>query len=778
MTALLSAHWQTRAVRILQTLIWVGVGMYLLSVLPGVRARPGYEAALDAWLYCTITVAAAVLCALRAMLIRRDRAPWGFLAVGLALYALGNVCYYTLVQNLDPQPYPSGADLLWLGFYPLAYVGVVMLAVQATERLAVSVLLDGLVAGFGAAALGAAFVFGELLTLSGGSFSTVFTRLAYPVADLTLLIVVVVAMAMLGWRPGRAWWLLALGLVAFSGADSIFLLQVTSNTYEPGTLLGVLWLLALVLPAFAAWGPQGKPVPPLLHGRHMLIPAGFAFGALSVLVYGCLHRLSFAAVELATSALILAILRTVFSFREVRMLAQTHKLAHTDDLTGLGNRRHFYERLNTSVDARQGAMKLAVLIVDLDRFKEVNDSLGHHVGDQLLQLVALRLQQTLRAEDTLARLGGDEFAMLLCDSGSDRAADVGTRMRHALEQVFTLEGVALHISASVGIAICPDHATTPTGLIQQADIAMYAAKGGSGLELYRPERDSTNRDRLQMVEGLRTALAEGQLVLHFQPKVDLRLGTVAGVEALVRWQHPTKGLLYPDAFLPLAEHAGLMRPLTEYVLGLALEQCRRWRADGRELSVAVNISASNLLDVDFPAQVQRLLTRSGLPGHALVLELTESTLMAEHGAGMAMLRALHELGVQLSIDDYGTGYSSLAYLRELPVDELKLDKSFVISMARDPRAAEIVRSTVGLAHSLGLSIVAEGVETQEVLEQLAGYGCDLAQGYHFSRPTPAAAMEPWVTSQRTPVDPLAWLDSLDGATARFREQHLSPLPGI
>jgi EAL domain-containing protein (putative c-di-GMP-specific phosphodiesterase class I) len=312
--------------------------------------------------------------------------------------------------------------------------------------------------------------------------------------------------------------------------------------------------------------------------------------------------------------------------------------------------------------------------------------------------------------------------------------------------VFELQRMALHVDASIGVALSPQHATDVNGLLQRADIALYAAKANrGGFAVYDSAAADPSADRLRTVEELRTALASDQLVLHYQPKVTLPDGHVGGVEALVRWWHPDYGLRYPDAFLPLIEEAGLMALLSDRVLALALDQIVEWREEGLPpITVAVNLSASSTVDAGLPARVGAALAERGLPGTVLALEITEQFLMADRVRARAVLTELRSLGVTISIDDFGTGYSSLAYLRDLPVDELKLDRAFVAPLADDARAANLVRSTIDLAHSLGLRMVAEGVEDQATADELARYGCDLIQGFHLGRPMPAAQLGDWL----------------------------------
>ena len=359
-----------------------------------------------------------------------------------------------------------------------------------------------------------------------------------------------------------------------------------------------------------------------------------------------------------------------------------------------------------------------------------------------------RLAGQLRAGDLLARLGGDEFVVLAADLGDDGARTLAERLCATIERPFHLGGMALSVAASVGIAVGPRHSRDAQELLQMADLAMYAAKASrSGPVVYDEAQHGSGRRRLEAIAQLRRAIEQGELVLHHQPKLSLRTGRVDGVEALVRWAHPERGLLFPDAFIELAESAGLMADLTSSVLDQALAQRRAWADRGRDLTVAVNVSPSNLVDERFPADVAALLVRHGVPATALVLEVTESLLMEDRERAVRVLAGLREAGVGVSIDDYGTGYSSLAYLATLPVTELKLDRSFVSAMTGSQRAASIVTSTLQLAHALGLVFVAEGVEDQATVEALAALGCDVVQGHHLSRALPPDEVACWLDAR-------------------------------
>jgi diguanylate cyclase (GGDEF)-like protein len=426
-----------------------------------------------------------------------------------------------------------------------------------------------------------------------------------------------------------------------------------------------------------------------------------------------------------------------------------HQALH-DALTDLPNRTLFHDRVHQALtSARRDHVPAAVMIMDLDRFKEVNDTLGHASGDELLKQVGIRLRESLRESDTVARLGGDEFGVLLpkvLDSAA--AVAVARKLRTTLEEPFTIHGLALQMEASIGIALYPDHGTNVQSLLQRADVAMYVAKEHpAGCEVYTRERDAYSPDRLTLLTELRRAIDRGQLVLHYQPKVDLRTREIHGVEALVRWKHPERGMVPPDEFIPPAQKTGVIGPLTMFVLDEALRQCRTWALQGLDLCVAVNLSTRNLLDVHLPDTVGELLSRWEVHPSLLELEITESTILADPVRAMQILSRLDEMGVRLAIDDFGTGYSSLAYLKRLPVDELKIDKSFILGMEESENDAVIVRSTIDLGRNLGLRVVAEGVETSTAWNRLASLGCDIAQGYYLSRPIPASELTEWVRAR-------------------------------
>jgi diguanylate cyclase len=440
-----------------------------------------------------------------------------------------------------------------------------------------------------------------------------------------------------------------------------------------------------------------------------------------------------------------AFLRDVTATRH-QVVSLRHQATH-DALTGLPNRTLLFDTLERAIETARAANALvALMLMDLDRFKEVNDTFGHHFGDSLLKQVAFRVQNQLHDRDVVARLGGDEFAIVLPQAAdTHEVSATARRILNTLEQPFVIEGQVLDVGASIGIALFPEHGTDARTLLRRADVAMYSAKQDqSGYSFHRDELETRSPDQLALVVELRGAVERNELELHYQPKLHLRSGLMTRAEVLMRWQHPQRGLLSPGAFIPIAERTGLIRSMTDWLLERALQQCRVWQDAGAPIHIAVNISARSLLDQTLPAKVQRALDRWSVDPRFLKVEITESSIMADPAHALAILSMLQSMGVRLSIDDFGTGYSSLTHLRELPVDEIKIDKSFVINMTRNDADAAIVRTVVDLAHNLGKQVCAEGVEDRETWQMLLELGCDLAQGYWIGKPMNAADLMDWL----------------------------------
>jgi diguanylate cyclase (GGDEF)-like protein len=433
--------------------------------------------------------------------------------------------------------------------------------------------------------------------------------------------------------------------------------------------------------------------------------------------------------------------RTLFVQREILERTST-----TDDLTGLGNRRDFYRHVERRLAASShGGMQAAMVLLDLDHFKEINDTLGHQAGDVLLQQVAMRLAGALPQDCALARLGGDEFVALVPAQDDAAAIEQASTLLAALDAPIDVDGLSVHVRASVGVAGSYAEPADRSTLMRRADIAMYHAKfHGGGIEIYTPEQDVHTRDQVVLAGELVGALETDQIVLHYQPKADIVTGEVRAVEALVRWQHPTRGLLQPADFLPLAAQHGLMRRLTLRVFELALNQMALWRREQRHLRVAINLDPASLMDTRFPDDIAALIERAHVPAHDVDLEITEDTIVADPDRILGVITRLAAQGFSFALDDYGTGYSSLAYLRILPVREIKIDRSFVSTMVHNPDDEVIVQSTIDMARHLGFHVVAEGVEDAATWDLLAEHGCHSVQGYFLSRPLSADDLTEWL----------------------------------
>jgi diguanylate cyclase (GGDEF)-like protein len=702
---------------------------------------------LNAWLQNVVLAGACVLVAARAVQPGPERAGWIALTAGIGSWSVGNLYWNLALYSSASPPFPSPADAGWLLFYPCAYACMGLRLRSVARHLPRSLWLDGLVGLLSVGAVGTVLVVAPVLAAADGPRAAVLTNAAYPMADLLLFALCVAIFALHGWRPGRGWFGLAVGFGLFAAADSVYLMRLAGGSYAPGSVLDSAWVVGLVVMSLGAWqaapearevelGRRGVLVPPLLCG----------VAALAVLLAGSLGRVPVAATCLAAAALLASMLRTALTFADLGRLAEVRRLAATDELTGLPNRRHFERRRHVALErARALGEPLALLLIDLDRFKELNDALGHHAGDAVLAQVGPRLRTVLRAGDELARIGGDEFAVLV--RGAHGVEAISRRLREALEERITVDGVDVRIGASIGIALYPDHGTDAETLLQRADVAMYEAKTTrSGHAFYASERDSHTRERLELIGQLRDAIDTSQLVLHYQPKLNLETGVVDDVEALLRWQHPTRGLMPPGEFIPLAEQTGVMRALTDHVLDAALARCALWRASGLDLGVAINVSPATLFDEAWAARIPERLERFAVPATRLRIEITEDAIMLDPERSVAVVRSLAAAGVGVSLDDFGTGYSSLSLLKRLPVDELKVDRSFVRDVVHDTADGAIVQTAIDLGRRLNIRVVAEGVEDAATLDLISDWGADAAQGFHLSRGLPAEELEAWLTA--------------------------------
>lgn len=788
-------HVRTLRLAAATVLTVIAIAFPVRALLLSVEFSDTWDARVQATAFVAGVVLAWTGCALRGW--RRHDV---LMAAGLTSYAVGWLSWFAFLQRAESQPFPSFSDALWLGMFPCV---VLALGLEAeTVRFRWAFWLDVLIGSVGAAAAVSAFVVPPA-DHQAAAWDAIAINAAYLGGDTVLLLLTVSVMTVRRFRVPAYWWARLAGVVVFVLTDFAFL-RVFADTgaYPRGPLFYALWLVAF---GTLAWSVGHRGVlsdAGSTDGPILVVPLAGASVAVLVLVHAGPHEQGLR--WLAAVAVLLAVGRMGLAFQQVRALAGSRRLAMTDELTGLSNRRGFHLGVR---DALRSGRPVTVLLIDLDGFKEVNDTLGHAAGDALLALVGRRFAATARRgadrpHDVVARLGGDEFAVLLPGITADVALEAAERVVRAVSTVYRVDGIDVRVSASGGVVQAAggesasgtaaagggasgggasggggsgagasggggsgdDEVVGVDELLRRADVAMYAAKAGRlGVMLYRRDLDTRTREGLRRLESLRTSLDEGRLVVHYQPKVDLRTGVLHGVEALARIDDPVDGLLLPDRFLgPLAQ-AGAMPTLTALVLDAAVAQVRRWQDQGHALGVAVNIPADACVDGSLVELVHGVLARHDVRGRLLTLEVTEEVLLHDHVVGRTVLGALRDLGVRISIDDYGTGYSSLAYLLDLPLDELKLDRAFIRAMCTDPRAAAIVASTAALAHSLDLRVVAEGVETEAEWAAVREAGCDDAQGYLRGRPMPASDVERLVAAGpvvEVPVAPVGLMPSV------------------
>jgi diguanylate cyclase (GGDEF)-like protein len=674
-----------------------------------------------------------------------DRTMWLLLTIGLAASLAGGVTSAILhPADLGAPTLPDG---FWLAAYPPWYAALLVLGRRYLGGAHRSFWLDGLLIALASGAYVSALFLHGLTDAAGTTSLGVVVNVAYPAADLALLGVLLGTLLMIG-RPAPQGLLLVAGFGATLGAN---VLRADGQMGgHPGVTasMAIAWSLGLLLIAAAAWArPAPGRVLPVGGWWELTAPACIATLACGILVADHFARLPTASILLAAATFAVALARLVWTLREVRSLALHRREALTDDLTGLPNRRALFRELEVLTAAgERSAHRLALLQLDLDGFKELNDTLGHAAGDELLIAVSRRLEAVIPG--TLARLGGDEFAAIVPEGHDARA--VAEAVGLALHAPMDIDGVGVAVNASVGIAYFPQDAGDARELARRADVAMYDAKRlGTVVAGYTAEHDEHSLDKLALAADLRSALDREELWLAFQPQVDIASGRISGAEALIRWRHPTRGEIPPGVLLPIAERTGLMPQLTLWVLDRAVCQAAEWRQGGLDVRVAVNVSAIVLVDATLPERIAETLQRHALTPDNLVVEVTEDAVMRDTSRAIQILGEIKASGVEIAVDDFGTGQSSLEQLKNVPADEIKLDRSFVLGMAEDPHDAAIVGTVVGLGRAMGLRVVAEGVETPAVWQRLAELGCDVAQGFGLARPMPAAQFERWA---REPSD--------------------------
>jgi diguanylate cyclase (GGDEF)-like protein len=713
------------------------------------RPHGGTIAWLDTWFYDGVSVLAGIVMLVGAKQTERDRRAWRIVGIAMLIAAIGDISWTALFDRAEI----SLADAAYLAFYPLLFVAVVRLVRNRAPRRDSGQWLDNAVVGLGVAAIAAAFVFKPLMHYTGGGHLATAVNLAYPIADVLIIALLVAGLASVGWRPDRNLLAASIGLGITTVGDLIYLVRSPDST-AGGAIIDSAWIIGNLLLALAPWFRQvatSEPETEASPGRTRLILSSIiASASVLLLLIATQWRLSIAAVVLATLALAAARVRAILAYREVRSIAVLQAEARTDELTGLLNRRGFVSALDAELLNANDDHPVSVLLIDLNDFKEVNDTLGHQRGDDLLIGVGRLLRSNVYAIDTVARLGGDEFAVIMPGLNGSDAYAAAEKLRRAINAPIVVGSMSIAVEASIGVSTGPLQADDTTTLLRFADIAMYDAKRRRcGTVAYATSStNASTRDRLELAQQIREGVTGGQIVLHYQPKVEIVSGRVIGTEALARWKHPTRGLLQPAEFLPLVEQTGLDHELTRAVLTAAVRQLAQWRARNVSWNVAVNVVPADLLDESLPRFVTDLLNEYAVHPRQLVLEITEGALVADPVRAARTVRRLRAAGTQISLDDFGVGFSSLVHLRTMEFDELKLDRTLAIDLELDSRGQAIVRAAVELASSLHLRLVVEGVETELARDTLAHLGARFVQGWLYSRALPADELERWASDRR------------------------------
>jgi diguanylate cyclase (GGDEF)-like protein len=728
-----------------------------------------------------VPLAAAAACWRRAFRLAGSlRHSWILLGASCAAWGVGQAIWTLYETGFGREvPFPSWADAGYLAAVPLAAAGLIVMP-AASQSMAglLRIVLDGIMVALALFCTSWILVLGPLFTAGGENLLSTILSLAYPVGDvvtITMLIFALLRARQGGEAARQPLYLVGLGLTGVALADSGFVYLTSQTSYSSGSLIDIGWFLGFAVLFVAARRPE-RAVRTAEAEDGLRSVSSLSVPYTPVVIMACTvvfqhvrgEALDAAATFTAMAVLLLIVLRQVLTLREngalVRNLEERverrtadhrrlqDELAHQafhDSLTGLANRALFKDRVDQALArSRRRHRPLAVFFLDLDRFKAINDSFGHAVGDALLIAVSQRLHDCVRAEDTVARLGGDEFAVLVENlAGEAEVRIVADRVKETFRDPIVIDGRELAVAASIGSALSQVGAESADDLLRNADLAMYRAKAaGGGAREYAPEMHAGIRERLELESGLRRALSRNELYLVYQPIVDLATGRLSGAEALLRWQHPTRGMISPAEFIPVAETTGMIVPIGEWVLRQACRDARRWDgiAGGADLSVSVNLSGRQLQTSELSSVVPQALLDAGLAPGRLTLEMTESVLIDRNDETLALLHEMRRLGVRLAIDDFGTGYSSLSYLHRFPVDVVKIDRSFVERLTGDADETSLAGSIIRIGQGLRVATVAEGIEDATQLRALQRLGCDRGQGYHFARPMSAADFEAYI----------------------------------
>jgi len=733
-------HVPALVVRVLE---WSGWAVIVLAGVAGFLVNPEADSQADETIlvvalsfFFVILIARLVLVSIARPASRASVIPF---CVGIVLFAAGSA---VLNGASDPNTtsFPAPGEWLFIAAY-VAWAAFLVLDANQRRGTNVTAWLDALVLIGAVSALASAILLTpfEYAFPQGGL--PLFAAVLYPMLDLAFAVVIVGqwALSARAWNRGTV--LLGLGFITLALADSTFVLNLSISTYSFSTVGSLLWGVAFMLMTAGAIAPK----PPIAAVSRRL-PASFLVVSFLVALVLLLVRpeelLGWVIAIPAALTLLATGARLVLALQESRKATEAFHLARTDDLTGLPNRRAVLSSLDEGI---RNKTPMGLMLLDLDGFKDVNDTLGHSAGDTLLELVALRMRNALPPHMVLCRLGGDEFAIVAPHDDQLALLEQAQEIRKTLLAPAKVDGMDLAMHASVGITVRQPEDERAADLLRRADVAMYEAKvSRGGAQLYDAQRDEFSRQRLKMGEELRRGIARGEVVAWYQPKVDAVTNHVVGLEALVRWDHPDRGMIAPMAFLSVARRSGLMQELSEVVIHQATKQASIWRKAGLDLNVAVNLAPAELLSGSMLPIVYSAIEEASLPSHVMTIEVTEDSFLADPERARDVLIELRRHGLKTSIDDYGTGFSSLAYLRDLPLTELKLDRTFVANVTTDDRSRLIVESTVTMAHALDLRVVAEGVENQPTRDEVVALGVDILQGYHLSPPMPAEEVQDWI----------------------------------
>ncbi|CAA9229562.1 MAG: diguanylate cyclase/phosphodiesterase (GGDEF & EAL domains) with PAS/PAC sensor(s) [uncultured Corynebacteriales bacterium] len=726
----------------------LAVGYALATLIPK-DAKPGW---VDTWFYAAVLLAVVLSGLARVVVVQRDRTPWLLLILAMLAWSIGDIYWAIAFSDAETVPVPSPADVGYIATYPLAYVGMVLLARSVLRRVPASVLLDGLVTSLAVGALFSAFTVDRIISRVDGSVAEVLTNLSYPVGDLVLVVVAVATLAMVRWRAEPVWWLLVAGFGLFAVADTAYLLG--SNTwYVDGSWVDGLWMLGIALIPLAG-SLRRRAAPATISGfAALLVPILFSLAGLTLLVVGAFVELHPVTVMLAAACLVAAGARTALTFEQTRALTHSRTEAMTDELTTLGNRRVLDERLPALAAGATAGRPLLVSIVSIRHLAEINETLGYEYGDGLLGALGGRLREQLGDRAVPARLGGAEIAVLQPFDGHLARAEQSVReLLASLASPVRVAGVEVEIELSAGLAASPMHATDSRDLLRCAGDALRRAKATqSEVEIYDPAQDVGRDFGPRLLPELVGALEANRIVAWYQPKVDLATGSAVELEAVLRWAHPEHGVLDAEALRPLAARAGLTRRLTRVLLTEAVNRCAGWQRAGVQLGVSLDLTTADVLDSRLPYELARLVSEAGVPPAAIQLELAEDLLLVDPGRTRRALNQFRTLGVRLALDHYGRSAPSLTRLRTMPVQELKLDRSFVASVLQSAPDEAVVRSTVSLAQSLGIRTVADGVDTPELVDRVRSYGARAVQGSAVGEPMSPVELGGWLGTDAEPA---------------------------